>query len=176
MTEIKNEIPLKRMSQYPFYIIHESPIVFLIKVMTLMILSDIAFFVLDILFDLTSLQGNIAPLLTVTEELFFFIMLFQFLILMYLFLEWMFHYYWFDEGILHRKKGILWVHHDEFILKEIEATNVSKTLLGRIFDYGSVSIISPNQKIFLRRIPRPENFAKIITFEKRKAEQSSTIR
>jgi uncharacterized membrane protein YdbT with pleckstrin-like domain len=132
-----------------------------------MLLSDASFFVLDIIFDLTSLQGHITPLLTVTEELFFFIMLFQLLILMYLFLEWMFHYYWFEEGILHRKKGLLWVHHDEFILKEIEATNVSKTLFGRIFNYGAVSIISPNQRVVLKRIPRPETFAKMITLEKK---------
>ena len=161
------------MEKIQFYRIHEAPVVFLIKILTLMLFSDILLFVIDIIFDLTPLKGHLTPLLTLTEELFFIVMLLQIILLTSLFLEWMFHYYWFENGILHQKRGVIWVHHDEFVLKEIEATNVSKKILGRIFDYGSVSIISPNQKVVLRRIPRPETFAKMITLEKRKVESHS---
>ena len=97
---------------------------------------------------------------------FFIVMFLQIVLLAYLFLEWMFHYYWFENGVLHQKRGIIWVHHNEFILKEIEATNISQSFLGRILNYGSIAIISPNQKTILRRIPRPNAFSKLLVAEK----------
>lgn len=161
------------MGETRFYRIHEAPVVFLIKILTLLLFSDILLFVIDIVFDLSSLEGRFSSVLSLTEELFFIVMFFQLIFLTYLFLEWMFHYYWFENGVLHQKRGIIWVHYDEFIMKEIEATNVSQSFVGRVLNYGSISIISHHQKTILRRIPRPNEFSKLLVIEKQNQAQPS---
>lgn len=147
--------------------IYENPVILLIQVMMLMLLSDVFFFLVVAIVDFAEKNAQFLTILTAQEEFFSVGLFFQLLLVGYLFFQWMSNYYWFDGGILYHKKGILWTHREEFVLLEVEATTYSQGLLGRIFDYGEVSLVFANQKFILRRIPHPENFVEMVNREKR---------
>lgn len=146
--------------------IHESPATLFLQVLTLMIISDIFFFLVVILFDFTPMESLFVNVLTGQEEFFFAILVLQVLLTTHLFLQRICSYYWFENNLLLHHKGLIWTHTEECILSEVESATYSKSLLGRMFNFGTVRMVFSNRKYCLRRIPHPEEFIRIINKEK----------
>jgi len=152
--------------------IHENPVTLFLQVLTLMVISDIFFFLVVVLFDFARKESLFINILTAQEEFFFAILVFQFLLINYIFMQWIFNYYWFENNLLHHHQGLIWRHTQEYILSEVETTTCSKSLLGRIFDFGTVWLVFSNSKYCLRRVPHPEKFINLINEEKNRREAS----
>lgn len=127
-----------------------------------MIFSDIFFVLIVILVDFVPRESLFVSMLTAKEEFFFVILLFQFLLTSKLFIQWIFNYYWFEDNLLMYHQGILCTNTRQYILPEVEAATFSKTLLGRIFNFGTVRLVFANQEYRLHRISHPEDFLRII--------------
>jgi len=149
----------------PIFVIYETPTLLLLKIMMLMFLSDVVFFVMDLLFDIAEGSGRIFAMFSATEELFLGIIIFHVVLMSYLFLEWVTNFYWFENGVLHHRKGILWRRTQRFILSDIKTTSFFQNMPGRMFHYGSVTMAFSTREVTLRRIPHPEVFVKMIEAE-----------
>ncbi len=146
--------------------IYETPVILLVQISTLIIISDIFFFILLKLIDFANRDSIILNILTAKEELMGIIMILQIFLISYLFLHWISSYYWFDKNLLLYKKGIIWTSTQEFVLSEVEASSYSQNLWEKMFNSGTIKLFFANSKFSLKKIPDPKYFLKIINNKK----------
>jgi len=76
-------------------------------------------------------------------------------------LRWVNTEYRIEGGSLITKKGIVSIKEKTYALDNVETVEVEQDLLGRIFQYGTVSLFSPlfTEQVYLLNIPHPQKFA-----------------
>ncbi len=63
------------------------------------------------------------------------------------------------------KKGIIRRHVSEYPIKKIETINISQTIVGRIFNYGHITITGTGNNILcIRNVKDPDTFKKYISY------------
>ncbi|WP_321490391.1 PH domain-containing protein [uncultured Hyphomonas sp.] len=142
--------------------IYRNPVTLFLQVLSLLIISDIFFLFIVIFIDFSPKESFLITTLTAKEEFFFVILFLQFALTFHIFIQWMFNYYWFEDNLLMCHQGVFLTSTQQYILPEVEAATFSKSLLGRIFNFGTVRLVFANREYCLRRISYPEDFLRII--------------
>ena len=142
--------------------IYETPTILIAQIMILMIFSDFIFFVMLKLVDFAHRDSLIINVLTAKEELIGVIMIIQILIIFYLFINWIYNYYWFENFSLFHKKGIIWTSTKEYILPELKIASYKQGIWGKLFNFGIIRLHGLDDETHLNRIPDPKYFIKVI--------------
>lgn len=142
--------------------IYETPTILIVQIMILMIFSDFIFFVMLKLVDFAHRDSLIINVLTAKEELIALIMFIQILIIFYLFINWIYNYYWFENFSLFHTKGIIWTSTKEYILPELKIASYKQGIWGKVFNFGIIRLHGLDDETRLNRIPDPKYFIKII--------------
>lgn len=153
--------------------IYKNPIILFLQVLSLMVISDICYLLVVSFIDFSPRESFFVAILTAKEEFFFVILLFQFVLTFYIFIQWITNYYWFEDNLLLCHQGIFWTDTQQYILPEVEAATFSKSLLGRIFNFGTVRLVFANREYCLHRISHPEDLLRIINEVKNNYKYSS---
>ncbi len=134
--------------------IHQTPIIVFFQVILEVILSDILWIMI---ISFSRFEDKI-PLLknfTFSEGFFLLFLIFQIIFMSYIFICWIRNYYWFEDHILFHHRGILFSKVDEYLLLELENARLKQGIFGKIFDYGDIILVFPNQKVILNHFPHP---------------------
>ncbi len=141
------------------FILRESRVLLSIRIMTLLIVS-LSFFLLMLLLS-TQLGPVVDASLLVALNLLFFIVLVILTVVVAFFvvLKWNAEYYKITSDGIIKQSGIIKKHEDRYACSFVEGMTVDQGILGRLFDYGDISIYDPSQqqKIHLMNIPNPNH-------------------
>ena len=134
--------------------IYQTPILVFFQVIFEILLSDIIWIII-VTFSRFEDKHPFFSNFTFSEGIFLVLLLFQLLVITFIFLQWIKNYYWFEDIVLFHHKGILFSQIDEYLLIELEAVQLEQGLIGKFFDYGNIKLIFPNKKIILKYFPHP---------------------
>lgn len=86
------------------------------------------------------------------------------LINLYLLLAWYNHLYIIGVDEITETEGVLWRRDLTLEFPSLDILNVRQGILGRIFNFGDVEVVSTetNERVHLKQIPRPQWHANLI--------------
>lgn len=141
--------------------IHESSMMLLLKLITKILVLDIVSIIILIVdyFDVISEWHTWFS----TEEYFFFwVLILQFIMIIFIFLQWTHKYYIFEENKVTSYNGIFFKKKQEFNLDKIGSLIFEQWFLGKIFNYGNIIIFTQNRKFILKWLISPEEITKLL--------------
>lgn len=101
----------------------------------------------------------------------------QNIILIYIILSWSNNYYEFQENEIAHYSGILTKTKKSYLYQDIQSITVKKSILGRLFNYGSITLFIPTQikDIYFNEVPDPKSFARLFKSDKSNIQGSRYI-
>jgi len=88
----------------------------------------------------------------------------KFFLTIFIIWQWLSEYYEINSDSIYHRKGVIFRMEEKYPLKHIQFVEVSQTVLGKIFNYATISIfdIRRNKYEDLYMIHNPMRYAKII--------------
>ncbi|MCF7906150.1 PH domain-containing protein [Candidatus Gracilibacteria bacterium] len=148
------------------FIIRRAPIVLFLKIVWVMVLSDILFLITafagdafsrfsdDLFFNIVAYDTGVFVVLIILQLLFSF----------WLFLRWFSEYYKIDLHTITFHKGILFPYEEKHMVDKVETVTFQQNLWGRVFEYGDikVSFIGGKDNFHLFKITNPRQIVYLI--------------
>ena len=142
--------------------IFKSPFLLFFQIFFLMLFISIFDLISILSFDLMQITKPQNALFSYEEKHLLASLLIQLILVAYLFLQWGSDYYYFDKDKLLHKTGIIFKKIDTYDLSRIDNLSFHQKIVGRIFDYGDVTLFFGNQIFILKSISNPYEFTKTI--------------
>jgi uncharacterized membrane protein YdbT with pleckstrin-like domain len=143
-------------------ILRQSPIIFITKIFFIEVLFFSGYLlsgaIIDYLSQLDKLK--LLDMLSIDSLVFLVLLIIQMLLTLWVALQWSGLEYELTQGKLIQRHGIFSISEESFSLAHIESITINQNLLGRIFNFGSISLFSPLNKddIFLTMIQNPYKY------------------
>ena len=137
-----------------------SPFVLFAQIFFLLSFIGILNIIVSMSMNFVELENSQNIMFNYEERFFLGSLLVQLIVVIYLFLKWSSISYHFDGQELLRKTGIFFQKVQSFDIYNLDSISFHQTLLGRLFNYGNISLHFSNKKFLLKQIPNPECFTK----------------
>jgi len=149
-----------------------SPFILFTQIFFSLILIGIFDIVVSLSMNFMALENSNNAIFSYAEQFFLGSLLVQLIVITYLFLKWSSVYYHFDGHELLHKTGIIFQDVQSFDVKNLDSISFTKTLFGKVFNYGNISLHFSNKEFLLRHIPHPECISKRMNHLKEQGEAS----
>ena len=144
--------------------IRQSISILLLKLILLEIIAAIVFIVFRTTF-LSTQATDMFPYLDIyTSRFFLFGVAIKTLLTIYISLRWINEYYEIFPNLVRHKRGLIWVKKEQFSLNDIQSVKVEQGLIGKIFNFGTLSLFDWKLKEYqyLYAIHNPMKYVKVV--------------
>jgi len=148
------------------FTIKQSPILLVMRIIVLFVFFNCAY--LGIAFASDYYEGFNSELvfnvIAYDTMVIFLVMVFQVILTLYLFLKWFSESYTLKEGYIIHRWGILLIRERRFKLDNVESITYVQSILGRIFQYGTIQIRYPSDERVeqLSAVAYPDQFVGMV--------------
>jgi len=157
-----------RGGQENLIVLHQSIFMLIVRIIVLELVVDFVYILLklpDFYFDLSSRFK--VELIPYYLTIFIVLSILKVIILLYVVLRWATTYYEIGKTEIKFRRGIFGIHLKTYSCAHMQEVNYAQSLIGRVFNYGTVEIYSPSieDKILLQDIPDPKKYQQLIETE-----------
>jgi uncharacterized membrane protein YdbT with pleckstrin-like domain len=154
--------------------IFKSPFILFLRIILLILFIAILDFISFLSFDFMRIPRPQNAILSYEEFYFLGSLFIQFILVIYLFLQWGSDYFYFEQNKLLHKTGIILKKTNSYDLSRIDNILFRKKIFGTVFNYVDITLFFGNQEFKLKNISNPYEFTSIIErYNKESTEQKS---
>lgn len=174
-----NRQPDKNLREIRPIIIRKSIALLAIRIILLELLFEIIYLTWRSLIHFIPVSIETMVTLNMVSLIIFIVLvtIIQNVILIYIILSWSNYYYEFQENEIAHYSGILTKTKKSYRYQDIQSVTVKKSILGRLFNYGSITLFIPTQikDIHFNEVSDPKSFAKLFKSSKSSIQGSRYI-
>ena len=156
-------------------ILRQSPILFTVRIMFLSIVFSFIYFLISLIKHIYARPEDSISIISINSIInhydlitYFLLLLIQVIISFIIIIKWYTDYWILQKQNIIYKTGIFFVNKTYYKIENIEFVSLNQTMLGKLFDYGTIELINPllKENIYLTNIGHPNLVLQVLLHRK----------